>query len=289
MLFRSFLRRCLSSSQQLWTFPQKVMLRLCRLASNRVLNGGPAVFISGPIPKADWRRSQVVVILGMHRSGTSLLTGTLQEAGLVLGDVVTSAPHNRKGNREALPIRALHDDLLHSSGGSWDHPPSQVIWKPSHRALRDDIVVGYQHECFWGFKDPRSLFCLEGWLEVLPELQPVAIFRHPEAVARSLRAREGMALADGLVLWTLYNQQLLYWMDQLDVPLLHFSSDLNAFCTDAVALIDRLNLPHRMSANSLQFPDAKLHHQSSSKLPLPRDVQDLYDQLLDRKFSTLSI
>ena len=287
MSFRGFARRCLTSSIQLVTSFQEVTFRLYRFVLNRFFDGAPAVFISGPIPKA-LRRHQVVVILGMHRSGTSLLTGTLQEAGLVLGDVVTSAPHNRKGNREALPIRALHDDLLHSSGGSWDHPPSQVIWQPSHRAYRDSIIAGYQHECFWGFKDPRSLFCLEGWLEVLPKLQPVAIFRHPEAVARSLQAREGMALADGLVLWTLYNQQLLHWMDQFDVPLLHFSSDLNAFCTDAVALIHRLNLPHRMNVKSLQFPDASLQHQRPSKLPLPRNVQALYNELLDRRSVTFS-
>ena len=264
-------------------------MRLCRLVSKRFLAGAPVALTFESIPKASLSRSQVVVILGMHRSGTSLLTGTLQEAGLVLGDVVTSAPHNRKGNREALPIRAVHDDLLQSSGGSWDHPPSQVIWQPSHRALRDNIIAGYQHESFWGFKDPRSLFCLEGWLEVLPELQPVAIFRHPEAVARSLKAREGMDLADGLVLWTLYNQQLLHWMDQLDIPLLHFSPDLNAFCTDATALIDRLSLPRRMNATSLQFPDASLQHQSSSELPLPWNVQVLYSKLLDRKSTTLSM
>ena len=238
-------------------------------------------------PNPALKGQQVVVILGMHRSGTSLLTGTLQEAGLVLGDVVTSAPHNRKGNREALQIRDLHDGLLHSSGGSWDHPPSQVVWQQVHRALRDNIVAGYQNEHCWGFKDPRSLFCLEGWLEVLPQLQAVAIFRHPEAVARSLQAREGMALADGLILWSLYNRQLLYWMDQLEVPLLYFSPDLNTFCADAAALIGRLGLPHRINAQALQFPDASLQHQTSTELPLPPDVQALYNELLQRRFTVL--
>ena len=203
----------------------------------------------------------------------------------MLGDVVTSAPHNRKGNREVLKIRALHDDLLHCSGGSWDHPPSEVVWRQVHCSLRDDIIFGYQHEHCWGFKDPRSLFCLKGWLEALPQLQAVAIFRHPEAVARSLQAREGMPLSDGLILWRLYNQQLLYWMDQLEVPLLHFSSDFNAFCADAAALIDQLDLPHRINAQALQFPDASLQHQSPSELLLPLDVQVLYNKLMERRFT----
>ena len=263
----------------------ETILKLCGLVLKRFVYVVPAAFMSKPKPVL--KSQQVVVILGMHRSGTSLLTGTLQEAGLVLGDVVTSAPHNREGNREALQIRALHDDVLHCSGGSWDHPPSKVVWQQVHRALRDQIVTGYQDEHCWGFKDPRSLFCLQGWLEALPQLQAVAIFRHPEAVARSLQAREGMALADGLVLWRLYNQQLLYWMDQLEVPLLHFSPDLNAFCADAEALIDRLGLPLQIKAQALQFPDASLQHQSSSELSLPRNVQALYNELLDRKFTTL--
>lgn len=224
----------------------------------------------------------VVVVLGMHRSGTSLLTGTLQEAGLVLGDVVTSAPHNRKGNREALSIRALHDDLLYRSSGAWNNPPSHVVWEPIHLAFRDLVVDSYRHEACWGFKDPRSLFCLEGWLDALPQLQAVAIVRHPEAVARSLHAREGMALDHGLMLWKLYNQKLLYWMDRIDVPLLHFGSDLDSFCADASSLIDELNLPHRLHAKSLQFPDASLQHQSFSDLPLPADIKELYFHLLER-------
>ena len=44
--------------------------------------------------------TQPIVILGMHRSGTSCLAGCLEELGLHLGTVITSAPHNKKGNRE---------------------------------------------------------------------------------------------------------------------------------------------------------------------------------------------
>ena len=70
-----------------------------------------------PAAGAAGQRPRTVVVLGMHRSGTSLLAGTLQEAGLELGEVVHSAPHNRKGNRESISIRTLHEDLLERSGG----------------------------------------------------------------------------------------------------------------------------------------------------------------------------
>ncbi|MDC0302896.1 sulfotransferase family protein [bacterium] len=285
MSYKLFVKRFLSFLNQSCSFILDVLLRLfSNLRPHKATNENMAVSIA--MPRSALNSQQVVVVLGMHRSGTSLLTGTLQEAGLVLGDVVTSAPHNRKGNREALPIRALHDDLLQCSGGSWCQPPAQVVWQSAHRLQRDQIIAGFQDELCWGFKDPRSLFCLKGWLEVLPKLHAVAIVRHPEAVARSLLAREGMPLEDGLVLWKLYNEQLLYWMDRIEVSLLHFTPDLDAFCADAEVLIAQLGLPRLIKAQALQFPDANLHHQQSSELLLPRDIQALYSELIARKLTS---
>ena len=55
---------------------------------------------------------RVIAILGMHRSGTSCLTGSLQEAGLELGEHHTWNPYNRKGNRENQDFVDLHDAIL---------------------------------------------------------------------------------------------------------------------------------------------------------------------------------
>ena len=46
-----------------------------------------------------------VIVLGMHRSGTSLLTGSLEAAGLHLGEVNNAARYNPKGNKENESIR----------------------------------------------------------------------------------------------------------------------------------------------------------------------------------------
>lgn len=229
--------------------------------------------------------SRTLVVLGMHRSGTSLLTGTLQEAGLVLGDVVHAAPHNRKGNRESIPIQILHEDLLERAGGSWDQPPEAVQWTRVHVALRDQIIARFQGQPVWGFKDPRTLFCLEGWLDALPELQLVGIVRHPESVARSLQARNGFPLEQGLDLWLHYNRRLQRWLDHRPAPLLHFDDDLDRFRLQASALIRQLDLPLQRAATDLQFADAALQHQSPQGLELPSAVRELYEALCDRAFS----
>jgi len=49
--------------------------------------------------------AETVAILGMHRSGTSCLAGSLQELGLYLGEVYDQNPHNPRGNRENAAAR----------------------------------------------------------------------------------------------------------------------------------------------------------------------------------------
>jgi hypothetical protein len=163
-----------------------------------------------------------VLILGMHRSGTSCLAGSLEEAGLYLGEVNTAAPHNAKGNRESRAIMDLQDDLLRANGGDWDAPPREVIWPVEYRARRDAIIATYPTDRIWGFKDPRTLLTLSGWLEALPSVRFVGTFRHPLAVAASLQARNGIAIEKSLALWETYNRLLLGYQRQWDFPMVSF-------------------------------------------------------------------
>lgn len=162
----------------------------------------------------------------MHRSGTSCLAGCLQEAGLALGEVKERSRWNPKGNRESVRIRELHEDLLRSSGGSWWEPPQAVRWSDAHRAERDAIIESFGAAPAWGFKDPRTLLVLDGWIEALPDLQPVGTFRHPLAVAASLRARAELdQVADPLALWADYNRRLLVWHERRPFPVVSFDAD----------------------------------------------------------------
>ena len=75
---------------------------------------------------------QILCVLGMHRSGTSCLTGSLEEAGLHMGDIHTWNPHNLKGNRENQKIVDINDQVLASAGAAWDNPPdTDISWRAS--------------------------------------------------------------------------------------------------------------------------------------------------------------
>ena len=154
----------------------------------------------------------MVIVLGMHRSGTSCLTGILQQGGLALGDIIVEAPHNKKGNRESPAIMALNNDVLSYSDGSWDSPPGRLGWNAEHELERARIVSLYSGKTDWGFKDPRTLLTLPFWLEGLHDVKIdfIATFRHPLSVAKSLRARQpDFAIESGLALWHAYNAKLL--------------------------------------------------------------------------------
>ncbi|MBL8793778.1 MAG: sulfotransferase [Planctomycetia bacterium] len=222
----------------------------------------------------------IICVLGMHRSGTSCLTGTLEEAGVYLGDVVRQARYNAKGNRENPRIMALHDDLLAASGGSWDAPPESVQWTARHRAAQSAILDSYATKPVWGFKDPRTLFTLDGWLDAIPRLTLIGTFRHPDAVARSLQHRNQFDLAKGYDLWAKYNRKLLQYHARRPFPLLSFDQPQAVWGRQVSQVLGKLGL--EASASQLRFFDPALRHQqASTEASLPSEVRSLYWALCD--------
>jgi len=165
----------------------------------------------------------VACILGMHRSGTSCLTGCLQERGLPLGEVSTFAQYNRKGNRESDILREINEDLLRFNGGSWDNPPKDLVWNDAFRKRRNEHLRKFRHHKKWGFKDPRTVLTLPFWLEADLNIHFIGTFRHPLAVARSLMWRPAVKPKSPPVkLWAHYNLKLLEYIEEFQFPLLCF-------------------------------------------------------------------
>jgi hypothetical protein len=165
----------------------------------------------------------------MHRSGTSCLTGTLQEAGIFLGDCHTWNPYNQKGNRENQRVVDINDAVLAENGGSWDQPPDKVTWSKASLEAAHQLLADHGDADNFGFKDPRTLLVLDGWRSVYPTMQLVGIFRHPLAVAGSLARRDGMAMQDALALWYQYNRRLYRYWQQTPFPVLCFDDPVEDF------------------------------------------------------------
>jgi hypothetical protein len=218
----------------------------------------------------------VYCVLGMHRSGTSCLAGTLEEAGVHMGEVARAGFANARGDREDPAVLGLHKDLLRESGGTWHSPPRRVRWHERHRERRDEIIREREGRPSWGFKDPRTLLALEGWLEALPDLRLVGVLRHPAAVARSLERRDGFSLRKGLRLWTLYNERLLHHARERRFPVISFDLEPDPFREQLSRLLAAIELPR---VDGLRFFDPGLRHEEGAGLSVPRSAATLHADL----------
>lgn len=171
--------------------------------------------------------AQILLILGMHRSGTSAFAKGMEVLGGTLGsDLLPEAPDNPKGFFEDRELQKINDDFLLSQGSHWDaiHIPKPSLVDPS-------AVTQYQNQvwqslskkisgsqCFV-FKDPRMSRLWPFWIPLLQDhsisAKTLWVLRHPMAVAQSLKQRDGIPLALGLLLWDLHNrdiaQSLSHW------------------------------------------------------------------------------
>lgn len=224
-----------------------------------------------PAPSDD----KAVLILGMHRSGTSALAGSFRDAGLYMGNVL-GAPIslNPKGLQEPASIVHMHEDLLRTNGGSWSEPPTEIRWGPLHNSVRDLFIESRKDKGTWGFKEPRTLLVFRGWLQVLPNWVGVGIFRDPREVALSMQGRNGFDLAKGFEIWKIYNNALLSLHRHFDVPVIEFTADAEQMRSGISRLVAHVGL---CSPANPQFYDALVprHVGLGSDITVPPDVARL--------------
>jgi hypothetical protein len=164
-------------------------------------------------PPAPLRR--VLLVLGMHRSGTSALAGLLCQQGFQApknsdaGDA-----HNPTGYWEPQQIRAFHNSLLEGPQSSWEDPLLPVLpWQPQNlmtaladleQAMAADFPAP-DPQAVALIKDPRQCRLLPLWAALFEhrpyQVAVVLAVRQPEAVAASLVSRDQLPLDRALLLW----------------------------------------------------------------------------------------
>ncbi len=157
--------------------------------------------------------STAVIVLGMHRSGTSALAGLLHHLGVALGEhLMPASPDNPRGYWEHSDIVAINQALMAEMGWAWDDirplPAGFAHEKAALRAageLREILSRDFAGTPLWGLKDPRLCRLMPLWSPLLAELRITPRFiltlRHPLDVAGSLRARDGLSAACASILW----------------------------------------------------------------------------------------
>ncbi len=145
-----------------------------------------------------------LLVLGMHRSGTSAITGALGVLGVPLGSrLIDAGPDNPGGYWEQRDAVLLDEQLLHALGSDWDDPtPLPESWLDGEPASEAAAAISaliadeFAGQPLWALKDPRLCRLLPLWRRELLAVgvQPsvVLVLRHPDEIAASLRRRDAL-------------------------------------------------------------------------------------------------
>ena len=163
-----------------------------------------------------------VLVVGMHRSGTSLLTGILGQLGCASAKNLMPANFaNESGYYESSPVSLLNDQILESAGTNWkDWQPVNDGWfsSPVAEGFVEQAIRTLDDEFgdsrLFVLKDPRICRILPFWHEVFKArrdtIRILHIYRNPLEVAQSLAVRDSLSRDYSLLLWLRHNLEAEY-------------------------------------------------------------------------------
>lgn len=176
---------------------------------------------------------KIVIVLGMHRSATSMTTELLSSYGLYVGekeDLCKANQSNQRGFFENRCAVLLNDKILYEHGMHWAELQENInkVRKTKYSFEINEVLNSMQKKAGDGqillLKDPRMCLTEPVWRKQMVMLdieeQMVMVFRHPYEVAKSLVIRDNMNFAYALKLWFYNNYSALCSMATCDEPVI---------------------------------------------------------------------
>lgn len=177
----------------------------------------------------------IYVILGMHKSGTTLVSQILHHSGINMGDEINAQTSYDQGNQyEREATKALNIEIMRANGyeeSNWrkvvsgtvdrDHSLAdpQVLTEGQRWRMREIISECNGRYTRWGFKDPRTCLLYPLWASELPEHKIIAIFRSPQEQWQRHRSRviwqryrEPYKIQKFIEKWCRYNSDILAYL-----------------------------------------------------------------------------
>ena len=158
-----------------------------------------------------------IIVLGSHRSGTSLVTRLINMMGayFAIGDTALGANNeNPKGFWERWDVIAANDEILSHYGCEWDKLQHwkfvDTVAKKDATALKETdekikkIILELDANRPWVIKDPRMCLTFPYWKKHLEVPVIVAVYRNPLEIARSLKTRNEFSFSHSMALWEYY-------------------------------------------------------------------------------------
>ncbi len=156
---------------------------------------------------------KTVVILGMHRSGTSMTAGILTKLGVDMGKkLLGKSAGNPKGHFEDKDFIELNKKILRIAGGDWKEPPYNKMILMQKDKFRKQInsMIRMKESALWGWKDPRTSLTIELYLSYLKNPYFIVCHRNPLAIGNSLdrRKNQSISVQSGIKLTKVYEERI---------------------------------------------------------------------------------
>lgn len=234
------------------------------------------------------QNKSVVIVLGMHRSGTSALTKALQVIGVSLSEnLMPEGEFNPKGHWEDIDVVSINDKLLAHYGNVWfsaTQPEINLDDQYVQLLLGEAVnMVQQRVEEFdlWGFKDPRTSRLLMFWQEVFKragvQAKYVYALRNPLDIARSLARRDGINHRQGYLLWLWHTLPNLSLLKSENVSWVGFNELLTQPRAVIAKLLQQLELGLVSAENVDKFCDSyidpSLSHSNAQLSELYQDTE----------------
>jgi len=152
----------------------------------------------------------VVVVAGMHRTGTSLVSSILISLGVHMGDKLlrptSSQPY---GHFEDVDFYEMNKRILKEAGGSWCEPPSHDLVLQVELPIAELVSRKAKKGRNWGWKDPRNCLTLPLYHPYLENPRYVRVIRDVVPTTTSLKKRSKRGeLSKWTSLYHLYYERL---------------------------------------------------------------------------------
>jgi GT2 family glycosyltransferase len=239
---------------------------------------------------------QVVIVTGMHRSGTSLTASLLQSLGVDIGSSLMPADvGNEKGHFEDLDFVNLHRNILHSNGiesAGWTTDQFSVPCQFYYEAQR--LLLSRNKKPLWGWKDPRTTLFLDFWFELIPSVKFIFVFRSPWQVIDSIFRRSVYEDSTffknpthALRVWHYYNEKIIdfYQTHPHQCVLLNVKNIISMFDDVLDKLESKLNIVFAQNkfeklydAQSIELFDMSNHREMLINKYFPKAI-NLYHKL----------
>jgi len=244
-----------------------------------------------------------ILVLGMHRSGTSALTRLINLLGAALPENILGANlSNERGHWEPAEIIALNDAFLAAIGSRWDDwsaidfdTISQAVlnqYKTDLKILLDRLISG---DSLFVLKDPRICRLLPVYKDVFEQLdigcKSVIITRNPLEVSASLMRRDGMIQSQSKMLWLRHMLEAVSNTKEMTRSYVTYSTLLSDWKRELSRVMEELdvNFPktvEEIEAEASIFLTTSLRHFNEADASLGTDliaktwVSDCYSALL---------